>query len=622
MSKSRVAKKQIKLKFSKILTKLLVLSVVFLSYAGQDFSYYFQANILLDIQHKPFDGTVMPVQIAPKWSDLTNLEYEDIKSGILNYDNFPKNKIENIVKYDPTILAQKRTPENTDTALTYITAYLGQYTGGAGEAHENDGSHAGVDIKGLIGTPIYAIANGVVEKAKTTTENGNYVVIRHSGIKDNNGTEKTYYSSYLHLDKFLVTPGEVVDKNMVIGYMGTTGLSTTPHLHFQIDNEDAPFHPYWPFTWDDVKQKNTTFFNAVNEGLGKDNATKYTINPMTFVYQYTNVNNSTPVVIKEDSDAKVASTDNIIVATQSIKNDTKITTVTPTIPTTTPTKNETTTTTPVVTQVATTTQLPVASIKIELPTKKFTPGKPFTINLSTVDNQGNTTSAYLFGDIIISDLDKKPITQAKLTGESFKDGKLSTQITILQGLPYNINAGSGIIRGTAQVFPNTDQIFTDVPVTNLAYKAIQEFTLRGYIKGYANGLFSPDQSMTRAEYLKVMFGSFNIQTKSINLADLSDEFQSTDWTYPYLMTAQSLGIIKGYDDGTLRPNEQVTQSQAIKMALVAKKKIDSSQETEVWYKIYEDKLNELGIKPFTKGFSPDKVITRAEATQLMYELSK
>lgn len=81
----------------------------------------------------------------------------------------------------------------------------------------------------------------------------------------------------------------------MLGRVGITGITTTPHLHFQIDTADAPFHPYWPFTTAESKAAGMNIFQAVTAGLGSDRALKYTINPMTFSQFYLNGNTNTPL---------------------------------------------------------------------------------------------------------------------------------------------------------------------------------------------------------------------------------------------------------------------------------------------------------------------------------------
>lgn len=87
--------------------------------------------------------------------------------------------------------------------------------------------HTGIDWAGPTGTPIMAAANGVIEEAGRKGYNGNYVRIRHA-----NG----YQTAYSHMSRFApgAAPGVKVRQNQVIGYIGTTGLSSGPHLHFEI----------------------------------------------------------------------------------------------------------------------------------------------------------------------------------------------------------------------------------------------------------------------------------------------------------------------------------------------------------------------------------------------------
>ena len=173
--------------------------------------------------------------------------------------------------------------------ITYPVVYLGNYEL---DHTENVGSHLAVDIKVPIGTPIHAMANGkVVKTSMSATGVGHHVVIKHPDAADPNGSgSKVLYSSYVHMDEINVSEGQNVLKGHVIGTSGNTGTSTTPHLHFQIDTDDAPWHPYWPFSWAESQAAGLSFFEAVNAGLGVNKAKLYTTNPMEYVRKHLNTN--------------------------------------------------------------------------------------------------------------------------------------------------------------------------------------------------------------------------------------------------------------------------------------------------------------------------------------------
>ena len=85
--------------------------------------------------------------------------------------------------------------------------------------------HQGVDLAGPEGTPIYASRTGVVTTATSSKSAGYYVTINHGD---------GFSSVYMHMTHFVVSKGQAVSAGQIIGYMGSTGISTGSHLHFGI----------------------------------------------------------------------------------------------------------------------------------------------------------------------------------------------------------------------------------------------------------------------------------------------------------------------------------------------------------------------------------------------------
>ncbi len=113
--------------------------------------------------------------------------------------------------------------------------------------------HLGTDYAAPYGTPIHAVANGVVEIAGYGKGNGKYVKLRHN---------KTYQTQYLHMQRFAkgIRKGTRVGQGQVIGYVGSTGLATGPHVCFrfwkngrQIDHLRENFPPAKPIKKDELE---------------------------------------------------------------------------------------------------------------------------------------------------------------------------------------------------------------------------------------------------------------------------------------------------------------------------------------------------------------------------------
>ncbi|MBO4772069.1 MAG: M23 family metallopeptidase [Bacteroidales bacterium] len=94
--------------------------------------------------------------------------------------------------------------------------------------------HSGIDIAANTGTEIHATANGTVEYIGDKREHGKHIIINH-----NNG----YKTLYAHVSEYMVRWGQKVKRGDVIGLVGNTGKSLTPHLHYEVQYNGKAINP-------------------------------------------------------------------------------------------------------------------------------------------------------------------------------------------------------------------------------------------------------------------------------------------------------------------------------------------------------------------------------------------
>ncbi len=113
-----------------------------------------------------------------------------------------------------------------------ITAFFGEQ--GQHSKTNVDIIHTGIDIKAKLGTPVLASADGIISKASMEGDWGNLVVITHT-----NG----YETWYAHLSGFKAKENQEVKKGDLIGYVGNTGRSSGPHLHYEVKHNGQHVNP-------------------------------------------------------------------------------------------------------------------------------------------------------------------------------------------------------------------------------------------------------------------------------------------------------------------------------------------------------------------------------------------
>ena len=121
--------------------------------------------------------------------------------------------------------------------------------------------HDGVDLAAPRGTPVYAPADGYVQKASAFGSYGNFIEIEHGGNIE---------TRYGHLSGYAVAAGDQVHKGQLIGYVGSTGRSTGPHLHYEVRVAGEVVDPM-PYLASDTQLA----VNETDPKLGRGGPTKH-----------------------------------------------------------------------------------------------------------------------------------------------------------------------------------------------------------------------------------------------------------------------------------------------------------------------------------------------------------
>ncbi|WP_283673734.1 S-layer homology domain-containing protein [Butyricicoccus sp. Marseille-Q5471] len=160
--------------------------------------------------------------------------------------------------------------------------------------------------------------------------------------------------------------------------------------------------------------------------------------------------------------------------------------------------------------------------------------------------------------------------------------------------------------------------------------AMSTWMERGIIKGYEDGSVQPERSITRGEMAVVLDRVMDYQSKAKNsYTDLSTDNYSTD----AILGASAAGVLKGYDDGTVRPNEKITREQAAVM-LSRVMKLDGTNTASAGYQD-QDKVSSFAVSSvnamkaagYMKGdangnFAPQSAVTRAEIATVLDNIFK
>lgn len=178
-----------------------------------------------------------------------------------------------------------------------------------------------------------------------------------------------------------------------------------------------------------------------------------------------------------------------------------------------------------------------------------------------------------------------------------------------------------------------EPIFPDVEVDSPYFTAIENLYNSGVIQGYDDGTFRPNQKANRAEALKIILLSSDIEIESSETnAEIFPDVKTTDWYYPYIKKAEEIEIIQGYEDGFFRPSQIQNIAETLKIILLTNN-VEINNIT-IDESIYPDVTNELWYAPYALYAEQKNIITpqddgtlsagrgisRGELAEIMYRL--
>lgn len=178
-------------------------------------------------------------------------------------------------------------------------------------------------------------------------------------------------------------------------------------------------------------------------------------------------------------------------------------------------------------------------------------------------------------------------------------------------------------------------MFKDVPSSHYANAAIKALSSRMVVQGYANGTFQPNGFVTRAEFAAMLIKALGIvpTAEETNLKDI----KKSAWYYDSVSSAVKAGLLKGYEDGTFRPNQTITQQEMLVVLYGALsfggyenknsgnvQSFDKAQGFDEWSEQAVNVLLQEGIinKKEVFEIDADKKSTRAEGIEMLYRMLK
>lgn len=220
------------------------------------------------------------------------------------------------------------------------------------------------------------------------------------------------------------------------------------------------------------------------------------------------------------------------------------------------------------------------------------------------------------------------IYKIKLVKKNLRTNEIYIELKVSKTINTDIDL-PGATKPEDPTIPSEPEepITPDVELTDIkghwAEDFINDFVSKGYIGGYDDNTFRPNNSITRAEFVKIVNRTFGFTEKA---TEGFKDVASNKWYYDDILIAKKAGYIDGYDDNTFRPDNLITREEASKIIATVKGykgdgilDFDDASQISNWAKSYVDALcdNNIINGYDDNTFKPKNRITRAETVKML-----
>ena len=164
----------------------------------------------------------------------------------------------------------------------------------------------------------------------------------------------------------------------------------------------------------------------------------------------------------------------------------------------------------------------------------------------------------------------------------------------------------------------SEDIFSDIPTSHPYVQAIRWGKENNILSGYSDGTFQPDRAVNRAEFLKIVLGAKGINVSDATGNAGFKDVDNNTWYAPYIRYAKTQGFIQGYPDGTFKPDQTVNFAEALKMAYSALD-VTTSDIGGNWYDRYLQHAKTNNVL-YTNDVQIDRGMSRKDVVWIGWKL--